>query len=80
MAAAGQADGFDAEALLEQALRERQWTLPPAWREDVLANLRRIHGMISELDALPPQAGGDAGKPAADLPATPGGSGQGGQP
>lgn len=49
---------FDAPALLDAALAERQWELPPQWREGVLANLHRIHGMIAELDALPADAGG----------------------
>ncbi|WP_151445945.1 DUF4089 domain-containing protein [Lacisediminimonas profundi] len=51
-------DTFDAEALLEQALQQRQWSLPAQWREGVLANLQRVHGMIAELDALPVEAGG----------------------
>ena len=49
---------FNAQDLLEQALRERQWQLPEEWREGVLANLHRIHGMLGELDDLPPEAGG----------------------
>ena len=47
--------GFEAEALLEQALAERQWQLPEAWREGVLANLNRIHGMLGDLQALAPE-------------------------
>jgi hypothetical protein len=49
---------FDAEALLAHALHQKQWQLPAPWREGVLANLHRVHGMIAELDALPVQAGG----------------------
>jgi hypothetical protein len=47
--------GFDPQALLEQALAQKQWQLPPGWREGVLANLNRIHGMLAELQALPPE-------------------------
>ena len=51
---------FEAQAWLEQALLAGQWQLPAPWREGVLANLDRLHGMISELDALPAEAGGRA--------------------
>ncbi len=47
--------GFDAEALLNEALAQRQWQLPEAWREGVLANLNRIHGMLADLQALAPE-------------------------
>lgn len=54
----GDTTGFDAAALLEDRLRACQWPLPGPWREGVLANLQRIHGMMAELDALPVEAGG----------------------
>jgi hypothetical protein len=46
---------FNAEALLADALAQKQWQLPEAWREGVLANLNRIHGMLADLQALPPE-------------------------
>ena len=48
---------FDAEALLAEALAQQQWQLPPEWREGVLANLNRIHGMLADLQALPAEKG-----------------------
>lgn len=51
-----QQSGFDAEAVLAEALAQRQWQLPQAWREGVLANLNRIHGMLTDLQALEPEA------------------------
>lgn len=60
------ASGFDAPAVLDQALRQRQWALPSAWRDEVIENLQRIHGMISELDALPVDAGGLTSSPTSD--------------